>query len=294
MNIVVFGAHGVLGKAVCQALERQGHRVRRAARQGADLAVDFRVDLSAATLRAAVRGMDIVVNTTGILIEREGDTWDKVHHAAVDALAAACEAEHVARIVHVSALGTGTGLGGGYMRSKLAGEQALARRRVDYAIVRPSLLVDEACASTRLFTALSALPVIALPGLRAPGGSRIAPVQVADVADCIAAIVAHPKALRRVIELEGPERLTYRAMLERLRAAQGGGRALWVPLPWWLVRAAAWLALAWPQRVISPDTVRMLRASCEGRSETTRWLRREPLALDAQPQALPPAVAGIA
>jgi len=294
MNIVVFGAQGVLGEAVCRALERQGHRVRRAARRNADLAVDFRFDLNAATLRAAVQGMDIVVNATGILIEREGDTWDNVHHVAVDALAAACEAERVARIVHVSALGVDTGLGGGYMRSKLAGEKALARRGVDYAIVRPSLLVDAGCASTRLFRALCALPIIALPGLRDPGGSRIAPVQVTDVADCIAAIVAHPKALRRVIELEGPERLTYRAMLERLRAAQGRGRALWVPLPWWLVRATAWLALAWPQRVISPDTVRMLRASCEGRSETTRWLPREPLPLDARLSAQASAVVGIA
>ena len=294
MNILVFGAHGLLGEAVCQALERQGHRVRRAPRRSADVAIDFRFDLNAATLRAAVRGMDIVVNATGILVERDGDTWNQIHHLAVDALAAACEAERVARIVHVSAMGVGTGLGGGYMRSKLAGEQALARRGVDYAIVRPSLLVDEGCPSTRLFTALCALPVIALPGLRDPGGSRIAPVQVADVADCIAAIVAHPKALRRVIELEGPERLTYRAMLERLRAAQGRGRALWVPLPWWLLGATAWLAVAWPQRVISPDTVRMLRASREGRSETTRWLRREPLPLEARLPAQAPALSGIA
>lgn len=294
MNILVFGARGLLGEAVCQALERQGHRVRRAARRNADVAIDFRFDLNAATLREAVRGMDIVVNAAGILIERDGDTWDRVHHVAVDALAAACEAERVARIVHVSALGVGTGLGGGYLRSKLAGERALERHGVDYAIVRPSLLVDPGCPSTRLFAALCALPVIALPGLRDPGGSRIAPVQVADVADCIAAIVAHPKALRRVIELEGPDRLTYRAMLERLRAAQGRGRPLWVPLPWWLVRATAWLALAWPQRVISPDTVRLLRACREGRSETPRWLRREPLPLEARLPARAPAFAGIA
>ena len=119
-------------------------------------------------------------------------------------------------------------------------------------------------------------------------------MQVADVAECIAAIVAHPKALRRVIELEGPERLTYRSMLERLRAAQGRGRALWLPVPWWLVRVAAWLALAWPQRVFSPDTVRMLQASCEGRSETARWLRREPLPLDARLPGPAAAVASIA
>jgi uncharacterized protein YbjT (DUF2867 family) len=294
MNIIVFGAHGVLGRAVCAELQRRGHRVQRAARRDADVAVDFRFDVSAATLRAAVRGADVVVNAVGILIERDDETWDTVHHVAVEALAAACEAERVARLVHVSALGVGTGIPGGYMASKLAGEQAIARHGVDYALVRPDLLMDDACATTRLFKRLAALPVIALPGLRDPGGSLLAPVRVEDVAECIARIAEHPKALRRPIELAGPERMSYRELLARLRAAQGLGRALWVPLPWWLLRLSSWLALAFPQKVISPDTVRMLRASSQARSETARWLDREPSALEGTAVDAPKEVASIA
>lgn len=281
MRVVVFGANGVLGRAVCAAVAQHGHRVLRAARKDAEIVVDFRFDLSAATLRAAVRGADVVVNTAGILIERDGDTWAAVHHEAVDALAAACSAERVARLVHVSALGAGSGIAGGYMASKLAGERALERHPVDYAIVRPSLLVDPACPSTKLFTWLAGLPVIALPGLRHPGASRVCPVQVNDVAECIARIAAHPKALRRTIELAGPQPLSYRELLARLRAAQGKGRALWVPVPWWLLHASSWLAQALPQKVFSPDTVRMLRAQPEARSETVRWLRREPAPFEA-------------
>lgn len=276
MNIAVFGAAGVLGRCVCAQLEQLGHRVVRVARSGSDAAVDFRFDTQAQTLRYAVRGADIVVNTTGILIERDGDTWDQVHHRAVDALARACETERVARIVHVSALGVGTGIPGGYMASKLAGEQALARYGVDYAVVRPGLLVHPDCPSTRLFSRLARLPVLALPGLRHPGTSRVCPVLATEVAECIARIVEHPKALRRVVEVAGPA-VSYRDMLVGLRARQGKGRAAWLPIPWSAMKAAAWLASHLPQRVLSLDTVRMLQHGMPPRSnEAARWLGREP------------------
>jgi len=276
MRIVVFGAAGLLGRAICSQLEERGHRVIRAGREGCDLVVDFRYDSDPEVLRSAVKNAQIVVNAAGILIERDGNTWDKVHHRAVAALAAACEAERVARIVHISALGAGRGIRGGYLASKLAGEQALDRHGVDYAVVRPGLLVDPACPSTRLFALLASLPVIALPGLRHPGASRVSLVQATDVAACVARIVEHPKALRRVIELGGHD-LTYRKMLALYRAAQGKGRALWLPLPWWLMKLAAWFAQALPQRVFSVDTLRMLQAGLVARAdETRRWLGREP------------------
>jgi uncharacterized protein YbjT (DUF2867 family) len=188
----------------------------------------------------------------------------------------------VARIVHVSALGVGSGISGGYMASKLAAENALAAHKVDYAIVRPSLLMDVDCPSTRLFAALARQPVIALPGLRHPGASGLAPIHVRDVAACIANIVEHPKALRRAIELEGPQGMTYRGMLARYRQAQGKGRALWLPMPWPLMNVMAWLARGLPQKVFSLDTMRMLRAQPRAKvNETPRWLKRDALPLEA-------------
>src|SRR5688500_18863092 len=99
MKIVVLGAHGLLGKAIATECTSRGHTVLRAARRDADIAVDFRFDLAADTLRAVVRGADVVINAVGILIERDGNTWDGVHRQAAQALAAACEAERVARVI---------------------------------------------------------------------------------------------------------------------------------------------------------------------------------------------------
>lgn len=166
------------------------------------------------------------------------------------------------------------------MASKLAAERAFEKHAVDFAIVRAGLLVDAQCPSTRLFRFLASLPVIALPGLRHPGHSPAAPIQLADVARCVARIIEHPKALRRVVELAGTEVMSYRAMLERYRAAQGRGPALWLPLPWWLMKLAARLAQALPQKVFSIDTLRMLKAGAVApRNETNQWLGRKPLPL---------------
>ena len=86
---------------------------------------------------------------------------------------------------------------------------------------------------------------------------------------------AFVEALRRVTELNGPQTLSYRDMLAALRQAQGKGSALWLPMPWWLMKLVAWPARWLPQNVFSLDTVRMLQAgSVSGRSETERWLGR--------------------
>ncbi|HSH88783.1 MAG TPA: NAD(P)H-binding protein [Ramlibacter sp.] len=281
MRIVVLGSGGLLGGAIARELAARGHDVVRAARRGADLPVDFRFDLDPENLRTVVRGADVVVNSVGILVERDGNTWDVVHTQAAQALATACAAERVARIVHISALGVGTGVPGEYMASKLAAEKAYDKGPVDYAIVRPGLLVDTACPSTRLFRWLAGLPVIALPGLLHPGASLVQPIQVRDVAQCVARIVEHPKALRRVIELAGPRALSYHDMLASYRRAQGHGPALWLPVPWWVMKLAARLAGVVPQKVFSIDTMRMLQAGSvpQAGNEVRRWLGRDPLPL---------------
>jgi uncharacterized protein YbjT (DUF2867 family) len=158
---------------------------------------------------------------------------------------------------------------------------------VDYAIVRPALLVDAACPSTRLFQWLAKLPLIALPGLLHPGASLVAPIQVQDVAEAVTRICEYPKALRRTIALAGPEVMPYRDMLARYRQAThpeaGQGAALWLPLPWWLMKATALLAAHLPQSVFSIDTMRMLQAgSVPESNEALYWLRHMPKPAVAQ------------
>jgi uncharacterized protein YbjT (DUF2867 family) len=287
MKVIVFGGAGLLGRAIATVLRSHGHQVVTAGRAGCDVVVDYRFDNTPELFAAVVRGADIVVNAAGILTERGDNTFAAVHVAAPTALFQACAAERVARIVHISSLGVGTGIPGAYMASKLAAEQALQAGSVDYAIVRPALLVDAACPSTRLFQWLAKLPIIALPGLLHPGASLLAPIQVQDVAEAVTRICEHPKALRRTIELAGPEVMSYKTMLQRYREAThpetGKGLVLWLPLPWWLMKATALLAAYLPQVVFSIDTMRMLQAGSVPQSnEALYWLRHMPKPTVAQ------------
>ncbi|MES2949945.1 MAG: NAD(P)H-binding protein [Pseudomonadota bacterium] len=278
MNIIVFGGAGVLGRAITDSLRQAGHSVTTAGRSGCDVAVDFRYDTTPEAFAELLQGANIVVNAVGVLIERGDNRFASVHVSAPAALFAACAKARVARIVHISALGVGTGIPGAYMASKLAAEQALQANPVDYAIVRPALLVDDASPSTRLFKFLASLPVIGLPGLLHPGASRLAPIRVQDVAQAVANLCKHPKALRRTIELAGPETLSYRDLLAGFRRAAGKGPALWLPTPWWLMHLSAWLAAYLPQNnVFSRDTVRMLQAQClPAHNAASSWLGHMP------------------
>jgi uncharacterized protein YbjT (DUF2867 family) len=277
MRIVVFGGTGLLGWAITGALRRNGHEVITAGRSVCDAVVDFRYDTTPEAFLPLLHGVDIVVNAAGILIERGDNTFDAVHVKAPLALFAACAKARVARIVHISSLGVGTGIRSNYMATKLAAENALQTGPVDFAIIRPALLVDSDCPSTQLFKFLAKMPIIALPGLLHPGGSQLAPVHVQDVAEAVARICAHPKALRRVIELGGPQAMSYREMLTAYRHQAGKGTALWLPLPWWLMKLTALLAAKLPQNVFSIDTMRMLQAgSVPGRNEAEKWLKRLP------------------
>ena len=290
MKVIVFGGAGFIGSAIAAELRSHGHQVLTAGRNGCDVTVDFAYDQSSEAYAAIVREADIVVNAAGILIERGGNTFDAVYVKAPTALLAACAAERVARVVHISGLGlTSKSCGhiaGKYTAAKLACERAVHACPVDYAIVRPGLVVGQGSPAIRLLQWLAQLPIIALPGWFKdggfhPGASQVAPMQVQDVAEAVTRICEHPKALRRTIELAGPEVMTYKTLMQRLRTAAddatGKGAALWLPMPWWLMKLGALLAEYLPQTVYSIDTMRMLQAGgTTEHNEALYWLRHMP------------------
>jgi nucleoside-diphosphate-sugar epimerase len=280
MNILIFGGAGMLGSAVAHALRSRGHEVRTAGRSQCDLSIDFRAEHSVNRFRDLVRGVDVVVNCVGILIERGQDRFAAVHAAAPAALFEACAAEHVARVVQVSAMGAERGINTRYMRSKEAAERALktafAHSSSDWVIVRPSLLMDATSPATRLFSALASMPIIGLPGFLQPGAARLAPLSCSDVAQAIAQMCEHHQALHRVIELGGQE-ISYREFLSQLRQLQGRGAALWLPVPWWLMHLTARAAEWFPQKVFSSEGLQVLKSGITStNSETARWLGHVP------------------
>ncbi|OXI29321.1 NAD-dependent dehydratase [Burkholderia sp. AU16741] len=267
MTVLVCGANGFIGQALCARLEAGGHRVLRGVRRAAgphDVAIDFAQDVDSRGWLARLKGVDVVINAVGMLADRRGVTLDAVHRAAPCALFTACCLAGVRRVIQISALGVERG-DTRYFASKQAADRFLQTLPIDFRIVRPALVYGAAGASARFFRMLASLPVHVLP---AGGRQRLRPVHVDDLAEVVARLVAQTgdsqAAGSRVIDVVGSDEVEYREMLAGYRAALGFPPAARVTLPGPLVGAAAALLGTLPGAMLTRDTWTMLRGGNTG------------------------------
>src|SRR5512132_1294605 len=132
--VTVYGGSGFLGRHVVRALAKRNYRIRVAVRRP-DLAFHLQplgrvgqIHAVQANLRypasveAAARDADVVVNLVGILFERGRQKFDAVQAFGAEAVALAAAA-FGARMIHVSAIGADEQARSRYARSKGVGEK---------------------------------------------------------------------------------------------------------------------------------------------------------------------------
>ncbi len=198
MSVLVLGGAGFIGRHVAAALAKRGHSVvigsrhpsRAPRRLPAGLHGCERREVHLERLgspeawKPLLRGVNTVVNAVGILRERGAETYERVHHLAPAALAAAC-ARGAIRLVHVSALGLHAGARSGFLISKLAGERAISACGSNYSIVRPSLLDGERGYGALWFRRVARWPVHFLP---ADARGRIDALDVGELGEAITSL----------------------------------------------------------------------------------------------------------
>jgi len=267
--VTVFGGSGFLGRNVVRALCKRDYRIRVAVRRP-ELAVHLQpagkvgqIHAVQANLRhpasveAAMRDSDVVVNLTGILTEGGAQTFDAVQAKGAGTVAKAAAAIG-ARMVHVSAIGADANSPSGYGRSKAAGEQAVLAALPLAVILRPSLLFGPEDQFTNRFAALARMsPALPLIG---GGVTRMQPAYVGDVATAVADAVDGKAKAGATYELGGPEVLTMREIMEIILSITGRHRML-VSLPFGLARLQAlFLQFAPGLLKLTPDQVAMLQS----------------------------------
>jgi uncharacterized protein YbjT (DUF2867 family) len=245
MRILLIGASGLIGSAVAARLKRDGHEIVGVGRGGGPaerrVPVDrwVRLDLRQATTPEAWRphlaAIDSVVNCAGVLQDSGRDSPGKVHREMPLALWSACESAGVRRVIHFSALGVDRGGITDFSRSKHEGDEALAATRLDWVILRPSVVVGRpAYGGSALFRGLASLPVFPSPA----EAGRVDVVQLDDVVETVARLLEPDAQTRIALELAGPDRLAFADIVAAYRRWLGWTPARRFTAPGWLMGPA--------------------------------------------------------
>lgn len=265
--VTIYGGSGFLGRHVVRALAKRHYRIRVAVRRpelaghlqplgrvGQIHAVQTNLR-NAASVEAAARGADVLINLVGILFERGRQRFDAVHTYGAEQVALAAHA-HGAGLVHISAIGADENSTSHYGRSKAQAEKLVLTAQPQTVIMRPSIMFGPEDDFFNRFASLARMsPFLPLVG---GGATRFQPVFVGDVATAIADAVDGKLRGGATYELGGPEVRTFKELMQFVLATIERKRLL-LPIPFFAAKFMGSVMQFAPKPMITPDQVESLR-----------------------------------
>lgn len=219
--ILVVGATGMLGSAICEGLRRRGAPVTALVRDGSPAEgrlkalgceiVHGDLKVPAALVETLRRTATVITTANSVISRRKGDSIQRVDREGSLALVARAEQSGVKQFVYVS-LSPALPPDNDFVRAKRAVESALRSSRMAWTILQPSGFME-----------VHAGPVagwdFAAGRARIMGGGRapMSYISVQDVAAIAVDAVTNPAAARRTMHLVGPEPLS---ALDAVRIAE--------------------------------------------------------------------------
>ena len=275
MRVAVIGGTGFVGVHLVDHLLDAGHRPRLLVRSGSGHKVERAAECELVpgdiehpeALARCLEGAEAVIYLIGLLRElpERGITFEAMHRLGVESTIREAGAQGLSRFLLMSANGVRPD-GTPYQRTKYQAEQALKASGLAWTIFRPSVIFGdprgrmEFCSQLKRDIIKSPLPApLFFPGWlpKDAGGFQLAPVSVEDVAAAFTLALGDPSTERQTYSLCGPERLSWRAILETIAAACG--RTKWMlPAPALAIGAVAGLLDRFPWFPITRDQLQML------------------------------------
>jgi uncharacterized protein YbjT (DUF2867 family) len=300
MRVLLTGATGLIGSAILSRLIEDGHTIVAVSRHPARAHVDspnlLRVALDLTRMPAAdwgthLLGVEAVINCAGVLQDNAYDST-AVHAAGAANLFAACEAANVSKVIHFSAIGVERETPTRFSATKAEGDQALMRRRLDWIILRPSVVLGRpAYGGSALIRGLAALPVL-------PEGPDQGPLQIVlldDVVRTVRFFLDERAPVQLAIDVAGPERLSLTAVVQAYRRWLGWKPARIIRAPRWAMSVAYALGdfvgwLGWRSPIRSTAKREIVRGAIGDNSLWRNVTGIEPRSLRAFLMSEPPSV----
>lgn len=252
MLVLVLGATGYVGGRVVPELLAAGHSVRCAVRLPAKLdgrAWRDRVEVvrgdvtDRASMDAACSGVDAIL----FLVHAMDGTPDFAAREAAGARTVrdAAAGAGVGRIVYLGGLGDAEDRLSAHLRSRHEVGRILAEGPVPVTELRAGVIIGSGSVSFEMLRHLTeVLPVMTTPRWVA---TRTQPIAVRDVLRMLVGVLDVEETAGRVLEIGGPDVLTYAEMMQRYAAIAGLRRRVIIPVPVLSPRLSSlWVGLVTP------------------------------------------------
>ena len=245
-----------MGRAVVRELQEHHHRVRCLVhtpgneRMFPDRSVEVHYGSVSdpEALAGAFYDVEAVIHLVGIIRRSRNRTYDLINRQGVANVVAAAKEVGVKHFIQVSALGATNDAGYPYLYSKWRGDQEVVNSGLSYTIVRPSIMFGPGDEFLNTLAGLvKTTPVVPVPGT---GRNRFQPIAVADMARCLALTVDREDLKGKIVEIGGPDQLSYNEVIS-LIARTLGKRRLRLHVPVWMM----YIATVILQKVVSRPPV---------------------------------------
>ncbi len=254
MKIAVIGSTGYIGGRLVPELLAKGHDVRCLARNPDRLAgVDWRPEVEVHTadvldrdsLEAALGGIEVLY----YLVHAMGHAGDfaETDRAGAENTRIAAEKAGVSRIVYLGGLGEDDPERlSSHLASRHEVGSILAAGTVPVTELRAAVIIGSGSASFEMLRHLDeVLPAMICP--RWVTSTKCQPIAIADVLHYLVAVVELPATAGQILEIGGPDVLTYRDMMDRYADIAGLRRRLIIPVPFLTPRLSShWVNLVTP------------------------------------------------
>lgn len=235
-RILLLGSTGFVGRGVAHKILDLGHQLRVLVRdplkaaafkvRGAQVVVGDALNPSSVT--QAAQGVEHIISLVAVRRNRP-QSYLAVNVDGPRIMGQAAMAAGVGSVVFVSAIGAKLDPHFKYFTSRWMGEQELAKTGVTGTILRFSFILAEEGGLLNDFDRALIGPFAIIPG---SGQAKMQPILREDAARCVVEALGKPELLGKIIDLGGPEVVTYEQIFDWFLAARGIKKAkLKLPVP---------------------------------------------------------------